>query len=224
MVHHTLEAAGLCRWFNLGSGRIDALRDVSLTLRSGEVVALVGPSGSGKSTLLNLLALLDKPDAGQLLFDGEPIDAGAAHAAQRFRARHLGMVFQGYNLIPTLSAIENVEMALLPLVAAKPERRAQAGAALARVGLADRLHHRPRQLSGGQQQRVGIARALCKQPAFVLADEPSASLDTHTAMALMALVRELARACNTAFLVATHDTRVLDQMDRVHHIEDGRLT
>jgi putative ABC transport system ATP-binding protein len=224
MVHHSLEAAGLCRWFNLGSGRIDALRDVSLTLRSGEVVALVGPSGSGKSTLLNQLALLDKPDAGRLLFDGQPIEAGAARAAQDFRARHLGMVFQGFNLIPTLSALENVEMALLPLVPGKPERRAQAAEALVRVGLADRLHHRPRQLSGGQQQRVGIARALCKQPAFVLADEPSASLDTHTAMALMALVRELARTSSTAFLVATHDTRVLALMDRVHHIEDGRLT
>ena len=224
MVHHSLEAAGLCRWFNLGSGRIDALRDVSLTLRSGEVVALVGPSGSGKSTLLNLLALLDKPDAGQLLFDGQPIEAGAARAAQNFRARHLGMVFQGFNLIPTLSAIENVEMALLPLVPGKPERRAQAAEALGRVGLADRLHHRPKQLSGGQQQRVGIARALCKQPAFVLADEPSASLDTQTTMSLMALVRELARTSNTAFLVATHDTRVLAHMDRVHHIEDGRLT
>lgn len=223
MVQNSLQATGLHRWFDLASGRIEVLKDVSLTLHSGEVVALVGPSGSGKSTLLNILALLDKPDAGLVLLNGMPIDAGAPGTAQDFRARHLGIVFQGYNLIPTLTALENVEMALLPLVAARSERRAQAIAALECVGLADRLHHKPRQLSGGQQQRVGIARAVCKRPAFVLADEPTASLDTHTALALMRLVRELAHTSHTAFLVATHDSRVLAHVDRLHQIEDGRL-
>jgi putative ABC transport system ATP-binding protein len=218
-----LEATGLCRRYDVGDGRIDALHDVSLALHSGEVAALAGPSGSGKSTLLNILALLDRPDAGTLAFEGRLLLPEDAAAVQHWRARHLGLVFQGGNLIPTLSALENVEMALLPLPGTRSERRDRAAAALARVGLSARLQHRPSQLSGGQQQRVGIARALCKQPAVVLADEPTASLDTTTALALMALMRELARESHTAFLVATHDARVLALADRRHRIEDGRL-
>lgn len=223
MEKHTLLARNLTKSFDVEGGRIEVLRNVSVTLQSGETAALFGPSGSGKSTLLNVLSLLDRPDAGTIEFDGQQVDVGCAESVQALRAAHIGIVFQGFNLIPTLSALENVEMALLPVLREKRERRTRATATLDRVGLGNRLHHRPNQLSGGQQQRVGIARALCKQPAFVLADEPTANLDTRTAHELFALMSELARECCTSFLVATHDSRLLEQVDRTHNIEDGRL-
>lgn len=214
----------LSRWYSNEGRRIDVLEDVSFSLAPGETMALFGPSGSGKSTLLNLIALLDRPDRGEIRFAGEKIDGLSRQDAERFRARHVGIVFQSFNLIPTLSALENVEIALLPLEKSAAKRRERACAILERVGLGDRLKHRPAQLSGGQQQRVGVARALCKRPALVLADEPSANLDSRSAQALFALMRELAAECGTAFLIATHDQRLLQEADRSLELIDGRLT
>jgi ABC-type lipoprotein export system ATPase subunit len=223
MNQHTLEVQRLSKWFDRGGSRVNVLRDISFTVRSGEMVALFGPSGSGKSTLLNLLALLDGPNVGCIEFDGQRLDAGAIPLAERFRATKLGLIFQDFNLIPTLSALENVEMGLLPLGGSSEGRRTAAAAMLQRVGLADRLHHRPAQLSGGQQQRVGVARALCKRPVVALVDEPTANLDSDSARTLFKLMHELASECQTVLLVATHDPRMLAQSDRVLRLEDGRL-
>ncbi|MFC4158921.1 ABC transporter ATP-binding protein [Chitinimonas lacunae] len=213
----------LSRWHRSEGQRLAVLDHVSLHLLPAETVALFGPSGSGKSTLLNLLALLDRPDQGEIHFEGRRIDNASPAEAEWIRARRLGVIFQSFNLIPSLSALENVEIALLAQGGSRIERRSRAVAMLERVGLGDRLGHRPSQLSGGQQQRVGVARALCKRPALVLADEPSANLDSQSAQALFGLMRELASEVGTTFLVATHDPRLVQQADRTLELRDGRL-
>ncbi len=223
-----LVAHGLEKAYRVGRGRLPVLRGVSLVLCSGELVALMGASGSGKSTLLHLLGLMDRPDAGEVLLDGERVDRLGAGAAARVRARRIGFVFQQFQLLPELNALQNV---LLPRRLALGRlwwrrRRAETAAArrlLEAVGLGERLRHRPTMLSGGEQQRVAIARALVSRPAVLLADEPTGNLDRRTGHEVLTLLLDLARAHGTAVLLATHDPAVAQACDRVLRLADGEL-
>jgi len=209
--------------YRLGKVGVTALEDVSLRVAAGEFVAIAGPSGSGKTTLLNLIGCLDTPTSGQIAIDGEPVSALSPGGRADLRARKLGFVFQTFNLIPVLTAWENVEYPLLIHPRGGGDRRARVSAALEQVGLGDRVRHRPPELSGGQQQRVAIARALVGEPALVLADEPTANLDSATGRDIVALMRRLNRERQTTFVFSTHDPRIMSSADRVLEISDGRL-
>ena len=217
-----LELRGITRAFELGGERAGVF-GVSLDVPAGCLAVLAGPSGSGKTTLLQLAGLLDQPDAGTVLLDGQEVSGLPERARCDLRLRRLGFVFQAFNLVPVLSALENAMLPLQLQGLPEPEARDRAGAALDRVGLADRRDHRPGQLSGGQQQRVAIARALAPEPLLVLADEPTASLDHAHGGPLMDLMAELARERGTAFLVASHDPAVIARAHRVFRLADGRL-
>ncbi|MHB8077710.1 MAG: ABC transporter ATP-binding protein [Candidatus Krumholzibacteriia bacterium] len=201
-----------------------AVDGVDFALNGGEFTALMGPSGSGKSTLLNLIGLLDRPTAGRVLLGGTDTAGLDDAALTRRRGREIGFVFQFHHLLPAFTALENV---LLPGLADRgrpdPRLRERANELLRRVGLADRLRHRPDALSGGQQQRVAIARALAMDPPLVLADEPTGNLDTASADEVFALLREINRERGTAFLVVTHDRRMADRCDRIVELVDGRI-
>jgi putative ABC transport system ATP-binding protein len=218
-----IEVRGLAKHYLRGKERIPALQALSFDIPAPAVVAVAGPSGSGKSTLLNLLARFDTPDAGSIALDGERLDAIPEAGLDAFRSRKLGFVFQQFNLLPVLSARENVEIVLTGSGLTKQERRRRAGEMLERVGMGQRLDHRPTELSGGQQQRVAIARALVGKPRFVIADEPTGSLDSKTAHEILTLVDELNRETGTTFVIATHDERVMDMAHRTLRLEDGRL-
>jgi len=212
------------RIFKIGELETKALRGVNLSVENGEFTALVGPSGSGKTTLLQLIGLLDKPTSGQVFIDGK--DATRLNRNQRadLRKGTIGFVFQFFALIPTLNAYENVEMPLL-LNGTKPaERKARVNEMLEAVGLSDRAHHRPDQLSGGQQQRVAVARALSIRPTVVLADEPTANLDTENGKQVMEIMAKLNKETGTTFVFATHDPRVIGYAERVVTLQDGVIT
>ncbi len=217
-----LELRGITRAFELGGERAGVF-GVSLDVPAGCLAVLAGPSGSGKTTLLQLAGLLDRPDAGTVLLDGQEVSGLPERACCDLRLRRLGFVFQAFNLVPVLSALENAMLPLQLQGLPEAEARDRAEAALDRVGLADRRDHRPGQLSGGQQQRVAIARALAPEPLLVLADEPTASLDHAHGGPLMDLMAELARERGTAFLVASHDPAVIARAHRVFRLADGRL-
>jgi len=203
-----------------GGEPVEALRTVSLRIERGEFVAVVGTSGSGKSTLMNVLGLLDRPDAGRYLLDGQDVSGLDVESQARTRNRRIGFVFQAFHLLPRTSALENVE---LPLLYSDRAQIAGLGRkALESVGLADRLDHRPSELSGGQQQRVAIARALVNEPDLLLADEPTGNLDARSAGEIMAIFEALNRAGRTIVLV-THDPAVAAHCGRVAHIEGGRI-
>jgi putative ABC transport system ATP-binding protein len=206
-----------------GKVEVQALRDINLSVCSGEMLAIFGPSGSGKSTLLNIIGLLDSQWQGELLLFGQPCHGLNATSAAQLRRERMGFIFQSFNLLPELTAVENVEMALITKPLPKMQRRQQALAMLERVGMAHRAHHFPRQLSGGQQQRVGIARALVHQPALVLADEPTANLDSASAQEVIALMAQLAKHEQISFVFSTHDPRILQAVDRSIKLEDGVL-
>ncbi len=206
----------------LGRDTITILNGVSFDLLRGEMVALMGPSGSGKSTLLGIVSGLDSPSEGEVILDGDDIGALSERRLASLRARKIGMVFQSYNLIATLTALENVQ---LPLYVPghnghDPNRAAEL---LRDVGLSHRLGHRPNQLSGGEQQRVAVARALASDPPLLVADEPTGNLDTETGASLMALLLDLRRRHGTTILVATHNDDVAHLADRVLHMRDGRM-
>ena len=209
--------------YRLGKVGVTALDDVSFGVAAGEFVAIAGPSGSGKTTLLNLIGCLDIPTSGEIRIDGEAVSALSAGARADLRARKLGFVFQTFNLIPVLTAWENVEYPLLFHPRDGGERRARVSAALAQVGLSERAQHPPPELSGGQQQRVAIARALVGEPALVLADEPTANLDSTTGRDIIELMRRLNRERGVTFVFSTHDARIMSAADRVLEISDGRL-
>lgn len=216
-----LDLHQITRTFTLGGERAGVF-DVSLSVGSGVVAVLAGPSGSGKTTLLQVAGLLDPPEAGEVRLEGEIVSSLSEKARCALRLRKLGFVFQSFNLVPVLDALENV---MLPLqLQGLPEAKARNRATemLARVGLSDRLAHRPGQLSGGQQQRVAIARALAGQPRLVLADEPTANLDHAHGGPLLDLMTGLARETGTAFLIASHDPAVIGRADEVFRLEDGR--
>lgn len=217
-----LELRAITRAYELGGERAGVF-GVSLEVPRGCLAVLAGPSGSGKTTLLQLAGLLDSPDEGEVRLDGQSVSSLPEPARCGLRLRRLGFVFQAFNLVPVLTALENAMLPLQLQGLAEGEARRRAGAALDRVGLSDRLHHRPGQLSGGQQQRAAIARALAPDPLLVLADEPTASLDHAHGGPLMDLMAELAAERGTTFLVASHDPAVIARAHRVFRLADGRL-
>lgn len=202
---------------------VEALKNVSLEINSGEFTSIVGPSGSGKSTLLNLLGGLDSPTSGWVMIDGTHLNTLNAGKLVEFRLYNIGFVFQSYNLIPVLTARENVEFIMLLQKKNPHERKERAQELLDLVGLSGRADHRPSQLSGGEQQRVAVARALASKPKFVLADEPTANLDSHSAENLLDIMAELNRTTHTTFLFSTHDERVIKRARRVISLHDGEI-
>jgi putative ABC transport system ATP-binding protein len=215
-------AHGLEKIFRSGTQQVHALRGIDLTVEKGEFVALVGPSGSGKTTLLNLLGALDRPTAGELLVLGKEIGTLGKHARAQLRLHALGFVFQAYNLVPVLTARENVEF-VLELQGMGPERHARAEEVLKELNLADLADRRPAELSGGQQQRVAVARAVAARPSLVLADEPTANLDGENAEVLMHLMRDLRDRHGMTFIFSTHDPRVVAHAQRVITLVDGQV-
>ncbi len=216
-------ARGLRKTYRLGSSVVRALDGLDLVVERGEFVAIMGRSGSGKSTLLHVLGGLDRPDEGQVVIEGQDITRLSNGQVTRLRREKVGFVFQEFNLVPTLTALENVELPLRYAGVSRGERRRRAAEALAMVGLGERLHHRPSQLSGGEQQRVAIARALVNRPAVVLADEPTGELDSQTAMQVVDLMRGLARELGQTFVIVTHDPAVGERCQRIIRMNDGRI-
>ncbi|HXF53450.1 MAG TPA: ABC transporter ATP-binding protein [Hyphomicrobiaceae bacterium] len=219
-----LEARDIVKELGQGANKVCALKGVSLTLRTGEMTLLMGPSGSGKTTLLSILGCILSPTSGTLEIAGNRVDGLGPEALADLRRRYIGFVFQSYNLFPTLTALENVRIALDVRGESKSETIAKAEAALKLVGLASKLTSFPGNLSGGEQQRVAVARALAGSPAVILADEPTAALDSENGHAVMALLAEIAQDKSRAVLAVTHDPRTLAYADRVIRIEDGRIT
>ncbi len=213
----------LSKTYRLGASAVPAVREVTLTIRRGEFVALQGPSGSGKTTLLNLFGLLDRPDAGTVSIEGQDGESLSENARSDMRRDRFGFVFQTFNLIPVLTAEENVAYPMVIAGVADPERRERARELLRSVGLGDKLGVRPDLLSGGQRQRVAIARALANRPAIVFADEPTANLDSHTAEEILDLMRRINESSGVAFLFATHDPRVVARARRVILLRDGQV-
>ncbi|WP_047044189.1 ABC transporter ATP-binding protein [Vibrio mexicanus] len=209
--------------YRLGNQQVRALAGVSGEIAKGEMVALCGPSGSGKSTLLNILGLLDQAYLGQVTLNGTPYPTDAIQAA-KLRRTQLGFVFQRFNLVPVMTALENVCYPLMLNGYSAKEQQKRATEILAKVGLSDYLDHKPDNLSGGQQQRVAIARALVHKPQLVVADEPTASLDSHTANVVIELMKTLGHEMRTTFVVATHDQRMASQCDRTINLIDGELS
>jgi putative ABC transport system ATP-binding protein len=218
-----LQLREVSRFYRQGEQTVRALDGVNLTLERGEFVVVAGPSGSGKTTLLNVAAGLDLPTQGRVLVAGRDLGAMSRRERAALRLHHLGFVFQAYNLVPVLSAEENAEFLLLLRGMPAAERRRRVGAVLAEVGLEGLEHRRPAQLSGGQQQRVAVARAIVAEPWLVLADEPTANLDSATAIALLDLMERLNRSHGTTFLFSTHDARVMERARRSIRMVDGRI-
>lgn len=209
--------------YQTGELTLDALCDVSLTIEEGDFLALVGPSGSGKTTLLNLIGALDSPSNGNIFLDGEPLTGHKEDQLAEMRLRKLGFVFQAYNLVPVLSAYENVEFQLI-LQGVEPEqRKTMVEEILAEMGLKDHMHKRPAEMSGGQQQRVAVARAIVSKPRLVLADEPTANLDSTTSQELLNLMRELNEKYGVTFIFSTHDPMVMETARRIVHLRDGQI-
>ncbi|HGP4740370.1 TPA: ABC transporter ATP-binding protein [Vibrio cholerae O1] len=214
---------GVRKTYRLGAHVIPALQGVDLLVQRGELLALTGPSGSGKSTLLNLCGLIDTPDAGEIMLGGTAVQGLDEQARTLLRRDALGFVFQSFNLVPVMTVAENVDYPLFLAGVPAAERRERVAQQLAAVGLQAHAHHRPDALSGGQRQRVAIARALVKRPRLVIADEPTASLDSHTADQVLDLMRERGQAEGAAFVIATHDGRLTRRCDRVVALLDGRI-
>ena len=214
---------GLDKKYRRGSEDIHVLQGLNLDVDPGDFVAFMGPSGSGKTTLLNLLSGLDVPSAGSISVAGDEITNMSSGKLTQWRARHVGFIFQMYNLIPVLTAYQNVELPLLLTKLSKPERRKHVEAALSVVGLADRMSHYPRQLSGGQEQRVTIARAIVSDPTFLLCDEPTGDLDRRSADDIMALILQLVKEHGKTVLMVTHDPVVARKADITLHLEKGAL-
>jgi ABC-type lipoprotein export system ATPase subunit len=218
-----VEARGVQKTYDTGKVEVPALRGVDLTLARGEMVAIMGPSGCGKTTLLNCLSGLDAIDAGEVLIEGTPLSAMSDRERTDYRARRMGFVFQFYNLMPVLTAVENVELPLLVARVPAKEARRKALAALELVGLTERAEHVPDELSGGQRQRATIARALVNDPAIVWADEPTGDLDSENADEIVALMRRLNRERSLTFLIVTHDIGVGRATDRIVRMVDGQI-
>ena len=218
-----IEITDLGKVYNSKTIPVEAVRHLDLAIDRGEFTAIVGPSGSGKTTLLNLIGGLDTPTYGKIIIDGTNIADLKASDMVEYRLRHIGFVFQAYNLIPVLSARENVEFIMLLQGVGKKERKKRATELLDAVGLGERMENRPGQLSGGQQQRVAVARALASHPAFVLADEPTANLDSESTASLLDLMDQLNKKYDMTFVFSTHDARVIQRARRVVTLEDGMI-
>lgn len=218
-----VEAKGVSKRFKRGAETIDVLEALDLSVGQGEFLALMGPSGSGKSTLLNLIGGLDRPTTGSVTVGGQRIDNLSNRKLASWRARHVGFVFQFYNLMPVLTAARNVELPLLLTPLSKAERRQQVTTALDVVGLAERRKHYPRQLSGGEQQRVGIARAIASDPNLILADEPTGDLDRKSGDEVLDILHALSREHGKTIIMVTHDPLAAQRADRTLHLDKGRL-
>jgi putative ABC transport system ATP-binding protein len=218
-----IRVRGLNKTYRRGGEPIQVLQGLNLDVDKGDFVAFMGPSGSGKSTLLNLLGGLDVPSAGSITVDGDEITHMSSSKLTHWRARHVGFIFQMYNLIPVLTALQNVELPLLLTKLSKAERRQHIETVLRVVGLADRMNHYPRQLSGGQEQRVAIARAIVSDPTFLLCDEPTGDLDRKSADEIMELIHRLVKEHGKTVLMVTHDPVVANQADTTLHLEKGVL-
>lgn len=219
----TLVANGLWKVYPTGEGTVEAVRGVSLSLHQGDMVAIMGASGCGKTTLLNMLSGIDEPSAGSVQVQGHALFGVTDRQRTALRAEHFGFIFQDFNLLPVLSARENVELPLLLSGLDPGEAKQRALEALDRVGLADRAEHRPAELSGGQQQRVAVARAIVHRPAVILCDEPTGNLDSTTSKAVMRLLKALNEHEQTAFLIVTHDPHIAEQCQRIVTMHDGTV-
>ena len=218
-----VRAEKLVKTYRSGEVEVQAVRGVDFAIEPRSLVAFVGPSGSGKTTLLNMIGCLDHPTSGKLTVADTDVASLDRRAAANFRGRHMGFIFQDFNLIPVLSAYENVEYPLLLLGTGAAERRARTEAMLESVGLTAQRDHRPNQLSGGQKQRVAIARALVKGPELVLADEPTANLDSHTGAAIIELMRKVQHERAATFIFSTHDPQLISHAEETYAIRDGKL-
>ena len=222
MTEVLIEIRKVSKVFDLGKIQVHALREVDLDINRGEYLSIMGPSGSGKSTLFNMIGALDKPTAGTIKVAGVSLSDLSSRELAYFRGKHIGYVFQQFNLLPAYNATENVAMPLVFSGYEQDRAIARAEEILKKVGLGHRLTHRPDELSGGQQQRVAIARALANEPAIVLADEPTANLDLHTGEEIIALLSSLSREMGVTIISATHDHKMLATSDRILWIKDGR--
>ena len=218
-----VQIRNLTKLYRHGEMDVTALNNVSLDIAAGEFVALMGPSGSGKSTLLHIIAGIDRPTSGQCIVQGTDLATLSETELAQWRNNHVGFVFQTFNLIPVLTAYENVELPLLLTGLSAKERRAHVEAALELVGLADRMRHLPRQLSGGQEQRVAIARALVTDPTLLVADEPTGNLDAHSAAEVLSLLQTLNRTAGKTVILVTHDPKAAAYAGRTLHLEKGEL-
>ncbi len=218
-----IQISDMCKIYNMGENSIYALNNVSLHIYKHEFVAIVGPSGSGKSTLMNMLGCLDVPTTGNYVLDGHEVSKLNDSQLAEIRNKKIGFIFQGFNLLKKLTAIENVELPLIYQGIGHKERHRRSVEALELVGLGDRIYHTPNELSGGQQQRVAIARALVSNPPLILADEPTGNLDTKSGMEIMKTLHELHKKGNTIVLI-THDNNVAAQAQRIINIQDGMIT
>jgi lipoprotein-releasing system ATP-binding protein len=219
-----LELRGVRKAFRQGGAELTVLNGIDLSLDAGEIVALVGPSGAGKSTLLHVAGLLERPDGGSVLIEGQDCAGLSDENRTLLRRRSLGFVYQFHHLLPEFSALENVMLPQMIAGVARHDARAKAAALLERVGLGERLDHRPARLSGGEQQRVAIVRALANDPKILLADEPTGNLDHTTGASVMDRLIEIVRASGLAVLIATHNLELAGRLDRIVALEDGRLT
>ena len=220
---HPVVLRGVSRTYRLDAVDVPALVDINLVILPNRFTVIAGASGSGKTTLLNLIGCIDRPDSGTIMVGGQPVQKLSDDELSDFRAEHLGFVFQNFNLLPVLTAFENVEYPLLLARMPQPKRQSRVRKLLAAVGLSGFGHHRPGQLSGGQRQRVAIARALARRPQLVLADEPTANLDSKTGVEIIELMRRMQQQHQVSFIFSSHDPKVLDEADDAVHIQDGRI-
>jgi putative ABC transport system ATP-binding protein len=218
-----IDAQNITKVYELGKVQVPALNDVSMTIERGEFSTISGPSGSGKTTLLNLIGLIDTPSSGKMTLEGKEVKYNGLSHLHKIRLEQIGFIFQSFNLIPVLSAYENVEYPLLLMKLSSTDRRSRVGKILNEVGLWDHRDHKPNELSGGQRQRVAIARALVNNPRIVLADEPTANLDSNTAEEILDLMRTLNEEEKVTFIFSTHDPQVVGRANRVMKLKDGRL-
>jgi len=220
---HLIEVKNLFKNYSLNKTSVEVLKGVNLKINKGEFLVIAGPSGSGKTTLLNIMGCIDKPSSGEVFVDGQQIINMTPNELADVRAQKIGFVFQNFNLFPVLTAIENVEYSLLFKRMSPIEKRRKAQEALSMVGLSAFAKHKPLELSGGQQQRVAVARAIVRDPLFILADEPTANLDHKTGEEIIALMKKRNRENKTTFIFSTHDQKIIDQADRVVKIWDGEI-
>ena len=222
VIMHLVDVRNVYKIYNPGENQVNALDGVSLTIDEGEFVAIIGQSGSGKSTLMNMLGLLDTPTSGDYFINGRLVDDLTDDEMSEIRNKQIGFIFQGFNLIASLDALENVELPLVYRGVGRSERQRLSKAALEKVGLGDRMHHLPAALSGGQQQRVAVARAIAAAPPVILADEPTGNLDTRSTKDVMAILHNLKDEGRTV-IVITHDNEIAEQAERVIRIRDGKV-
>jgi putative ABC transport system ATP-binding protein len=220
---YTVETEDLAKYYKMGVYIVKALDGVNLKIRRGEYVSIMGPSGAGKTTLFNMIGGLDRPTRGKVYIDEVDISKLDAYELAWLRARKIGYIFQTFNLIPVLTAMENVMLPMIFAGVRREERIRKARELLERVGLGERLYHRPTELSGGQQQRVAIARALANDPAIILADEPTGNLDLQTGLEIINLLRQLNKERGVTIVTATHDLKMIDVSDRIIYLRDGKV-